>query len=113
MKNKIGTSLALLALGMAGTCQALTKQDVDNSFNPYSRGKPTYPGLNVGMTIGRTNVDQFKEVLAVGTDKIIKDGYFEMKIGATTDFMLPQSDPLPPRPGGRFIPGGLSCISKF
>src|SRR5437879_7267188 len=40
------------------------------------------------MTIDKNNVDQFKDILAVGTYKIIKEGYFVMKVGPTTDFPL-------------------------
>jgi hypothetical protein len=40
------------------------------------------------MTINKANVDQFKDVLAVGTYKTIKEGWQEIKIGATTSFDL-------------------------
>ena len=54
---------------------------MDNSFFPYKKGMPSFAGLTPGMTINKANVDQFKEALAAGTYKIIKDGYFEMKVG--------------------------------
>jgi hypothetical protein len=83
--------LALLAgasaLAAAGA-QAATDADVEATFFPYKNGFPTFPGLQAGMTIDKTNVDQFKDILAVGTYKIIKEGYFVMKIGPSSDFPL-------------------------
>ena len=86
--------LTLLACALATftlTAGAATEADVDNSFFPYKKGMPSFAGLTPGMTINKANVDQFKEALAAGTYKIIKDGYFEMKVGPTTDFALPQT----------------------
>jgi len=83
--------LALLAgaaaLAAAGALAA-TDADVEATFFPYKSGFPTFPGLQAGMTIDKTNVDQFKDILAVGTYKIIKEGYFVMKIGPSSDFPL-------------------------
>ena len=84
-------TLALSALFISSTALAATEADVEATFFPYKNGTPKFPGLNPGMTINKSNVDQFKDALAVGTYKIIKEGYFEMKVGATTDFILPQS----------------------
>lgn len=86
--------LTLLACALATctlTAGAATEADVDNSFFPYKKGMPSFAGLTPGMTINKANADQFKEALAAGTYKIIKDGYFEMKVGPTTDFALPQT----------------------
>lgn len=82
-------TLALSALFVSSSAFAATDADVDSTFFPYKKGTPKFAGLNPGMTINKGNVDQFKDVLAVGTYRIIKDGYFEMKVGATTDFVLP------------------------
>jgi hypothetical protein len=76
---------------LAGGALAASEADIENTFFPYKKGVPTFPGLTPGMTINKANVDQFKDVLAVGTYKILKDGYFEMKVGPTTDFVLPQT----------------------
>ena len=84
------TLSVLLALA-AGSTFAATDADVDHTFSPYKAGFPSAPGLSVGTVINKGNVDKFKDVLAVGTYKIIKDGYFEMKVGATTDFVLPKA----------------------
>jgi hypothetical protein len=88
----IATALAVgltagLAMG-ATAAFAATDADVDNTFSPYKKGFPSFPGVTPGLVINKANVDQFKDILAVGTYKIIKDGFFEMKIGASSDFAL-------------------------
>ncbi len=78
----------LAAASLTSVAFAATEADVDNSFNPYKAGMPSFPGLSAGMTINKANADQFKDVLAVSIHKLLKDGAFEMKVGATTQFMI-------------------------
>ena len=83
----------LLAATLAAlTCPSLafaaTEADVENTFFPYKKGVPTFPGLNPGLVINKTNADQFKDILAVGTYKTIKEGWQEIKITATSSFDL-------------------------
>lgn len=90
MKRHLFTAISLVT-GFAlfgGWAQAATEADVESTFTPYKKGFPSFPGLTPGMTINKANVDQFKDILATGTYKVIKDGYFEMKVGASTDFQL-------------------------
>ena len=87
MKTKtIALAVALATLATASL--AATEADVETTFSPYKKGAPTFPGLAPGMTINKANVDQFKDILAVGTYKTIKEGWQEIKIGATTSFDL-------------------------
>ncbi|UCV07052.1 DUF1329 domain-containing protein [Dechloromonas denitrificans] len=88
MKKRLIALLPLLAAGMAGVAQAATEADVDNSFNPYKAGMPSFPGLTAGTVINKANVDQFKDALGAGVYKLIKDGLFELKVGATTQFTI-------------------------
>jgi hypothetical protein len=88
MKKKLIALLPLLAAGLVGVSQAATEADVDNSFNPYKNGMPSFPGLTAGTVINKANVDQFKEALGAGVYKLIKDGLFEIKVGATTQFTI-------------------------
>lgn len=88
MNHKLFALLPVLAAGLIGTSQAATEADVENSFNPYKNGMPSFPGLTVGTTINKANADQFKEVLGAGVYKLIKDGLFEIKVGATTQFTI-------------------------
>ena len=81
-------ALAVGLASLAGAAGAATEADVDNTFFPYKKGVPSFPGLTPGMTINKANVDQFKDILAVGTYKIIKEGWTEIKVGATTSFDL-------------------------
>lgn len=86
------TIIALLvSTGCSGVALAATEADVENSFNPYKSGFPSFPGLTPGMTINKANVDQFKDILAVGLYKLIKEGATEIKVGATTQFMINDS----------------------
>jgi len=91
MKKAMISLLPLLAAGLVGSAGAATDADVENSFNPYKSGMPSFPGLTAGTVINKANADQFKEVLSVGLYKLIKDGMFEMKVGATTQFMINSS----------------------
>ena len=81
-------ALAVSLACLAGGALAASEADIENTFFPYKKGVPSFPGLTPGMTINKTNVDQFKDVLAVGTYKTIKEGWQEIKIGATTSFDL-------------------------
>ena len=88
MKSKFLALAVSFALA-GGSALAATDADVDASFFPYKGGFPKVAGLTPGTVITKANVDQFKDSLALGTYKIIKDGLFELKVGATTDFVLP------------------------
>ena len=70
------------------TAGALTLEDVEKSFYPYKDGMPTFPGLEVGMTINASNVDKFKPILDPEMFKYLKDGWFEMKVGKTESIPL-------------------------
>ncbi|MCZ4303386.1 DUF1329 domain-containing protein [Zoogloeaceae bacterium G21618-S1] len=81
-------SLALMTAGLASAAFAATEADVEASFNPYKNGVPSVAGLAAGTVINKTNVEQFKDALAVGIYKMIKEGYYEVKVGATTQFEM-------------------------
>jgi len=81
-------SLAIAAVIVSSTALAAAEADIEATFFPYKSGAPKFAGLNPGMTINKGNVDQFKEILAVGTYKAIKEGWTEIKVGATTSFDL-------------------------
>lgn len=80
--------IALLIAGLAGSAFAATEADVENSFNPYKSGFPSFPGLTAGTVISKANADQFKEVLGAGVYKLIKEGMFEIKVGASSQFSI-------------------------
>jgi len=88
MNKAMISLLPLIGAGLVGYASATTEADVDKSFNPYMVDMPTFPGLKVGSVINKTNVDQFKDALGVGVYKLIKNGLFEMKVGATTQFTI-------------------------
>lgn len=90
-KHRLGVCLLgiVWVLGMSiATAGAATLEDIENSFFPYKKGVPTYKGLTVGMTISSANAEQFQEIIDVELYKMIKDGWFEMKVGETTPFTL-------------------------
>ena len=88
MKKHLIAMVPLLAAGVMGSALASTEADVENSFNPYKAGMPSFPGLTAGTVINKANADQFKDVLGAGVYKLIKEGLFEMKVGATTQFAI-------------------------
>ncbi len=61
---------------------------VDDSFFPYKNATPQHPGLSAGMTIDRSNVDRFTDILDPGIAQQIKDGWTSIKVGPTTSFDL-------------------------
>lgn len=79
-----------LGLGMAlsSAAWAVTEQDIEQSFYPYKAGAPSYPGLKAGMTIDKSNVDQFKEIIDPAMFDFIKKGWTTIKVGETTSFDL-------------------------
>lgn len=80
--------LALAAAGLASTAIAATEADVENTFNPYKAGMPSFPGLAAGTIISKANVDQFKDAVPAGVFKLVKEGMFEIKVGPTTQFEM-------------------------
>ena len=88
MKKSLRKLLPLLVAASFGTAYAATEADVENTFNPYKAGMPSFAGLKAGMTINKGNVDQFKDILGAGVFKLIKEGMFEMKVGPTTQFSI-------------------------
>jgi hypothetical protein len=91
MKKHLKALLPMLLAGVVGSAQAATEADVEASFNPYKAGMPSVAGLTVGTVINKTNVDQFKDALSAGVYKLVKDGSFEIKVGATTQFTINKS----------------------
>lgn len=83
-KHLIAMALAAFVAG----AQAATEADVQRSFNPYKDGVPSFRGLSDGVTVNKTNVDDFKDVLDEGQYQAVKNGWTEMKIGATTSFEM-------------------------
>lgn len=88
MLNKTLMSIVLASTLGSGLAQAVTLEDVESSFYPYKDGGPSFPGLDVGMTINSGNVAQFEDVLDEAVFEQIKNGWFEMKVGETTSFDL-------------------------
>ncbi len=85
MFKKIVTTIALAAaLGSAHSYADV----VDDSFYPYRDSVPSHEGLNVGMTINASNVDQFKDILDSAVFDQLKNGLWEMKVAETTSFGL-------------------------
>lgn len=88
MRKPIKALLPILLAALAGGALAATEADVEASFNPYKAGMPSFPGLTAGTVIGKANADQFKDVLGAGVYKLLKEGLFEIKVGATTQFTI-------------------------
>ncbi len=87
-RKYLARALAAAFLVGAAGAQAATEADIESTFFPYKKGVPSFPGLTPGMTINKANVDQFKDILAAGTYKTIKEGWQDIKITATSSFDL-------------------------
>jgi hypothetical protein len=86
MNSIISKAVALTLLAGSTAALAVTEAEIDASFHPYQAGMPSFPGLSAGTVIGKGNVEQFKEALDPAAYQLVKDGWFEMKVGATLDF---------------------------
>ena len=79
-------SLALITAGLASAASAATEADVEASFNPYKNGVPSVAGLSAGTVINKGNVEQFKDALDPGMYMVVKNGWYDIKVGKTTAF---------------------------
>ncbi|RTL57073.1 MAG: DUF1329 domain-containing protein [Rhodocyclaceae bacterium] len=86
MKSKMMVMLAVAAL-MSVTA-AFGDDGVDASFNPYRQGFPAFPGLAPGLQISKANVDQFVDALDPGMVNVVRNGWYEIKVGPTTQFAV-------------------------
>lgn len=84
----LSVSLCFAVCSVGHAYAAVSEADVDKSFNPYQGGFPVFMGLEPGLVINKDNVDKFKEILDDGEYEVIKNGWYEIKVGATTDFAL-------------------------
>jgi len=87
--NKL-IAAGLLAAGLCTQALAASEADVETAFEPYKKGFPTFPGLSAGMTINKDNVDQFKDALDAGMYMVIKNGWYQIKVGETLSFPNPK-----------------------
>lgn len=81
-------AIMLAAFLPIATVQAASPEDIENSFYPYKNGFPTVDGVTPGMVINAGNVDAAKDVLDPEMYKHVKDGWLEIKVGETTDYIL-------------------------
>lgn len=84
-------SLALAAATAAGSALAADEAVIEKAFQPYKTEKPSFNGLQAGMTINKGNVAQFKEILDPAFYGFIEKGWAELKVDETTSFDLPAS----------------------
>ncbi len=88
MKIHIIAALAV-AVAVTGFASAAPAADVvDDSFYPYKAGLPAHPFVKPGVTINAANVEQAKDVLDGAAYEWIKNGWYEIKVGATESFDL-------------------------
>jgi hypothetical protein len=88
MKLKtIAISLAL-AITSSAFAATVTDTDVDLSFNPYQTGVPTFPGLSAGMTVDKTNVQKFKDLIDPATYALVEQGKRDIVIEDTHSIPL-------------------------
>ena len=67
---------------------ASTLEDVDKSFFPYKGGFPSAANIKAGMVINKDNADLAKDVLDPEMLQHVRDGWVEITVGESTDFIL-------------------------
>jgi hypothetical protein len=90
MMKDLFKNILVIAACTAATSQAASPEDVEQSFYPYKNGNPSLEGLTPGMVINQSNVDSVRDALDPELYNHIKDGWVDITVGETTDFILPQ-----------------------
>ena len=86
--SKWACSLALAGFAVTAAAE-VTDEQFEYSFHPYKQGGfPQVGGIKEGMTINASNIDLVKDYIDPGNYKLIKDGWWEMKVGPTYDYEL-------------------------
>ena len=80
---RLTIQLIPILAALAGTACAATTDELEQSFNPYRAGYPKFPGLVAGTVINKGNVEQFRDAIDPGLYLTIKNGWQEVKVGAT------------------------------
>ena len=88
MKNIVRNIALAATLGGAAGSFAVTPEDVESSFFPYTNSTPEAAGVTPGMVINASNADSVKEVLDPALYQHLKDGWLEITVGETTSFDL-------------------------
>jgi hypothetical protein len=83
--------LAAAAVLVSAPAVADTLDDVENSFRPYRNGFPTHSYAKPGAVVTKDNIEQFKDVLDDSLFNFVKMGFVQIRVGATMDFMLPET----------------------
>lgn len=91
IKKNIIPPLTCLMLTFAGNALAVTDAEIDDFFHPYAKGFPTAPGVKEGVVIDKSNVDQFKSVLAPMIHDQIKAGNTTITVGKNYTATAPQA----------------------
>jgi len=82
--NRIASATLAATLLMAAAGGARAADDVvEKSFFPYKAGMPSHPVAKPGTVINAANVDQAKDAVDAGMYEMIKNGWTEIKVGAT------------------------------
>ncbi len=87
--GSVTACVALMALGGVAVAQDIDKV-IQNAFDPYADGMPSYPGYEPGMTIDHSNLVDFVEALPEGLAGIIQAGGYALETRPT--FSLDISD---------------------
>jgi len=84
--KKLLLTITLCAFSVGVSAASL--EDVDNSFYPYKSGFPTNPNIKPGLVINKDNADLAIDVLDPEMLQHIRDGWVEITVGETMDFIL-------------------------
>jgi hypothetical protein len=87
MKIQLAPIAALLsALFFSNSAQAASEQDLQNSFDPYVKGFPEFPGVKPGLVIDKTNLELYNAIFDPGLHYVIENDWHQIKVGPTHNF---------------------------
>lgn len=88
MKKLKMLALPLLVGGVVGMAHAVADADIDESFFPYKQGVPSFSGYVPGTTIGKNNVQNYKQILDAATYDLIEKGQLTLATEQTQSIAL-------------------------
>jgi hypothetical protein len=92
MYKQIALIAVLAGPALAVEAAPVTEAVIQESFYPYAKGGvPEVAGIKPGMVINASNVDSVVSYLDPATYMFIKNGDYEITVGATTSFDLHKS----------------------
>lgn len=86
--NKIKYVVVISAMAVLTANATKVDETIEKSFYPYKNGFPSVENIKPGLVITKDNADIAKDVLDAEMLQHVKDGWVEITVGESTDFIL-------------------------